>query len=124
MQTPVAFNGFGESSTTAWTSTPSQTVAVVDASSKVLASLEAGLDHYQNVLLLDSRAHAFLDIKRLRPSVIVVCIGMDDPRAGELLTMLTLDEETHEIPLVSLVTEERPVDSEEASGSPSGMWLN
>jgi hypothetical protein len=38
--------------------------------------------------------------------------------------MLTLDEETHEIPLVSLVTEERPVDSEEASGSPSGMWLN
>lgn len=124
MQTQDASDGHRASSTRAWTSMRTQTVAVVDASPTVLASLEAGLDgdRYSKVVLLDSHTHAYGEIKRFRPHVVIVCTSLNDPRGYTLLTMLKLDQETRDIPVVAITTDEQLGHAEEPM--PSNLWLN
>jgi PleD family two-component response regulator len=54
--------------------------------------------HCYNVLLLDSRAHAHAEIKRLRPRLVVVCTSFRRLEPFHLLTMLKLDHQTRDIP--------------------------
>lgn len=84
-----------------------EAVALVDATADVLEFVESTLEgHCYNVLLLDSRAHAHAEIKRLRPRVVVVCTRFDRLDSFQLLTMLKLDSATSDIPFVTLAVEE------------------
>jgi PleD family two-component response regulator len=94
-----------------------ETIAVVDANADVLAFLESALaGHCYNVLLLESCAHAHAEIKRLRPSVVVLCTSFDMLAACQLLTMLSLDKETREVPVVTLAIQDDAND-EDADGA-------
>jgi PleD family two-component response regulator len=97
-----------------------ETIAVVDANADVLAFVESALaGQCYNVLLLESRAHAHAEIKRLRPSVVVLCTSFDMLAGCQLLTMLNLDKETREIPVVTLAIQDDANDEDaEGAGAP------
>jgi PleD family two-component response regulator len=80
-----------------------QAVAFVDATADVLERMQnTPAGQYQNVLLLDSRAHAHAEIKRLRPRLVVVCTTFERLESFQLLTMLKVDRATSDIPCVTL----------------------
>lgn len=79
------------------------TVAVVDGDARVFAVLDQVLcGAPYNVLVLDSHAHAYRDVKRQHPTVVVLCGALDSLDGCQLLTMLKLDEDTRDIPVITL----------------------
>ena len=81
------------------------TIAIVNIGPRALEQFESmpESDGY-NLLILDSRTGAYGDIKRLRPSLVVVGAGLEED-ACQLLTMLKLDNETRDIPVVTIATD-------------------
>jgi hypothetical protein len=81
------------------------TIAIVNIGPRALERFDSipEIDDY-NLLILDSRAGAYGDIKRLRPNLVVVGAGLEDD-ACQLLTILKLDDETRPIPVVTIATD-------------------
>jgi CheY-like chemotaxis protein len=96
-------------------------VALVDAGPDDVEYLESLLEgRCYNVLLLDSRAHAHAEIKRLRPALVVLCTSFRHLEPFQLLTMLKLDRETRDIPFVTLAVDEHATDADEdGAGMPA-----
>jgi PleD family two-component response regulator len=106
-----------------------QTIAVVDGNTTVFASIETAMGAAcHTVLLLDSDAHAYADIRRLQPSLVVLCISLDNPGPVQLLTMLQMDSKTRSIPVttVAIENDDDADDSEDvaAGDPPPSVWLN
>jgi len=82
-----------------------QRVLIVNGSGDVLDVLEPVLDagNY-DVVFVESSAHAYSQIKRVQPDLVILCLAMDDADALTVLSMLKLDEETREIPVVTYTT--------------------
>lgn len=58
------------------------------------------------LVLIRSLAHAYLEIKRVAPDLIVLYLSSNDDAAGcRLLSMLRLDDETSIVPVWTHVTE-------------------
>ncbi len=86
---------------------PPPTVAIVDGNTRVLTVLDTILpESGYSVLVLDSRTHAYRDVKRQRPTVVVLCGAFASPSCCQLLTMLKLDEDTRDIPVITLASED------------------
>lgn len=83
-----------------------QKVVVVNGSNEILELLESVLDagHY-NVVFVAETEHADPQIKQARPNLIILCVAMDDPVGFHVLSMLKLDEETAEIPVLTYTNE-------------------
>ena len=88
------------------TAPATQKVVIVNGSTKVLELLDTVLDagHY-DVVCVESGAHAYSQIKRVQPNLVIICIRLDDPEAFQVLSMLKLDEGTREIPVLTCTTE-------------------
>src|SRR5437762_7385538 len=115
MLTNAATNA--ESSRTADTVAPTivaQKVVIVNGSPEVLDLLETVLDagHY-DVVFVESSAHAYSQIKRVQPNLVILCVRIDDADGFQVLSMLKLDEETRAIPVLTYTTEHDGDDSEE-----------
>ena len=83
------------------TPTP-QKVVVVSKQSQMNGLLETMLDAGQyDVVFVESTEHAYSHIKRLSPSLIIVCLDIDDIDGFQVLSMLKLDNETKAIPVVT-----------------------
>lgn len=97
-----------------------ETVALVDAGPDDIEYLESVFEgHCYDVHLLNSRAHAHAEIKRLRPGLVVVCTSFRRLEPFQLMTMLKLDRETRDIPFVTLAVEEDATQADEdAAGMP------
>ena len=94
-----------------------QRVLIVNGSGDVLDVLEPVLDagNY-DVVFVESSAHAYSQIKRVQPDLVILCLEMDDADALSVLSMLKLDEETRDIPVVTYTTagdEEREEEEED-----------
>jgi PleD family two-component response regulator len=94
-----------------------QRVLIVNGSGDVLDVLEPMLDagNY-DVVFVESSAHAYSQIKRVQPDLVILCLQMDDAEALNVLSMLKLDEETRDVPVVTYTTagdEEQEDDEEE-----------
>src|SRR6266852_4511035 len=76
-----------------------QKVLIVNGTTDVL---EAG--HY-DIVFVESSAHAYSQIKRVRPNLVILCVRIDDPEGFQVLSMLKLDEETRDIPVLTYTTE-------------------
>jgi PleD family two-component response regulator len=111
-----------------------QRVLIVNGSSDVLEVLEPVLDagNY-DVVFVESSAHAYSQIKRVRPDLVILCLEMDDADALRVLSMLKLDEETRDIPVVTYTTagddeqEEEEDDDEETpmfTSRPPALLMN
>ena len=83
-----------------------QKVVVVNGSNEILELLESVLDagHYDVVFVADAE-HAYSQIKRNRPNLVILCIGIDDPVGFHVLSMLKLDRETAAIPVLTYTNE-------------------
>jgi CheY-like chemotaxis protein len=56
-----------------------------------------------DVVFIESLDHAYSQIKRSNPQVVVMCLDMDDAGCFQVLSMLTLDSATSRIPIITYV---------------------
>src|SRR5881628_925536 len=89
-----------------------QKVVIVNGTTEILAVLETVLDagHY-DLVFVESSQHAYSQIKRVQPDLVILCVRIDDADGFQVLSMLKLDDETRAIPVLTYTTEG---DSEEA----------
>lgn len=86
---------------------PARTVALVDAGPESLAQLDCHLEMGRYALIfLDSRMRPYSDIKYLHPTLIVVSMRFESPSGCQVLTLLKLDPETRNIPVLVLLAAE------------------
>src|SRR5262245_51110428 len=80
----------------------SQQVVVVSKQSQLNGLLETVLDAGQyDVVFIESTEHAYSHIKRLSPHLVIVCLDIDDIDGFQVLSMLKLDPDTKNIPVVT-----------------------
>ena len=113
--------------------TASQQVVVVSKQSQLNGLLETVLDAGQyDVVFIESTEHAYTHIKRLTPHLVIVCLDIDDIDGFQVLSMLKLDSDTKNIPVVTCTVsqddEETPDNSvdrpEDVFNQPAAMQLN
>ena len=78
-----------------------RTVVVV-SSHPYLHALETvleGMEH--DVVFVEAMSHAYSQIKRAMPDLIVVCLSDDDAASCQVLSMLRLDGQTAGIPVLT-----------------------
>jgi two-component system phosphate regulon response regulator PhoB len=105
-----------------------QKVLIVNGSSDVLEVLEPVLDagNY-DVVFVEASAHAYSQIKRVQPDLVILCVAMDDAEGLNVLSMLKLDAETRDIPVVTYTSasdeeeepEEDDTDTQMFTGRPA-----
>jgi PleD family two-component response regulator len=86
--------------------TLAQKVVIVNGSAEVLELLETALDagHY-DVVFVESSEHAYSQIKRVRPNLVILCVRIADMDGFQVLSMLKLDDDTRDIPVLTYTTE-------------------
>ena len=76
-----------------------QKVVIVNGSAGILELVETVLDAGRyDVVFVESSQHAYSQIKRVLPNLVILCVDVDDHDALQVLSMLKLDEETRSIP--------------------------
>src|SRR5204862_7584845 len=112
-----------------------QKVVIVNGSPEILDMLETVLDagHY-DVVFVESSAHAYSQIKRVQPNLVILCVRIDDTDGFQVLSMLKLDADTRAIPVLTYTTDQEgheseeeasePSESEMFSGSKAAVWMN
>ena len=95
--------------------TPVQKVVVVNGNTEVLGMLEAVLDAGRyDMVFVESGEHAYSHIKQVVPNLVILCTRIEELNGFQLLTMLKLDPETREIPVLTYTTEYEGQDFETA----------
>jgi PleD family two-component response regulator len=83
-----------------------QKVVVVDGNAEVLGMLESVLDAGRyDMVFVESSDHAYSQIKKVLPNLVIVCARIEQLASFQLLTMLKLDSETRDIPVLTYTTE-------------------
>jgi PleD family two-component response regulator len=79
-----------------------QKVVIVNGSTEILELLESVLEagHY-DIVFVESSAHAYSQIKRVKPNLVILCVRIEDLDGFQVLSMLKLDEETRAIPVLT-----------------------
>src|SRR5947199_3405812 len=91
-----------------------QKVVIVNGSPEILELLETVLDAGRyDVVFVESSQHAYSQIKRVQPNLVILCVRIDDGDGFQVLSMLKLDEETRAIPVLTYTSEYEGQESEE-----------
>src|ERR1700752_3862119 len=86
--------------------TPVQKVVVVNGNTEVLTLLETVLDAGRyDMVFVESGDRAYSQIRRVLPNLVILCAGIEDLDGFQLLTMLKLDPEARNIPVLTYTTE-------------------
>jgi CheY-like chemotaxis protein len=86
-----------------------QNVVIVNGNTEAVRLLESVLDGGRyDVVFVESSSHAYSQIKRVRPHLVILCVRMDDAEALQVLSMLKLDQETRDIPVITYASEREP----------------
>lgn len=86
--------------------TPVQKVVVVNGSTEVLGMLESVLDAGRyDMVFVESGEHAYSQIKKVLPNLVILCTRIEHLDGFQLLTMLKLDPQTRDIPVLTCTTE-------------------
>ena len=111
-----------------------QKVVIVNGTPEILDLLESVLDagHY-DVVFVESSHHAYSQIKRVQPHLVILCVRIAEADGFQVLSMLKLDDETREIPVLTYTTEYDGQESEDEVPELSGtemftakpaVWMN
>ena len=111
-----------------------QKVVIVNGTPEILDLLETVLDagHY-DVVFVESSHHAYSQIKRVQPNLVILCVRIAEADGFQVLSMLKLDEETREIPVLTYTTEYDGQESDDEVPELSGaemftakpaVWMN
>ena len=121
--------------TAPWARRTTQKVVVVNGSHDLLKRLEFLLDagHY-DIVFAAHLDHAYSEIKKTRPDLVILCLALEDPIGFQVLSMLKLDADTAGIPLLTCTIDDQfvrpdaePEDDEpdsELPASPIALRLN
>ena len=83
-----------------------QKVVVVNGNTDVLGMLETVLDAGRyDMVFVESGEHAYSQIKKVLPNLVILCARIENLEGFQLLTMLKLDDETKDIPILTYTTE-------------------
>jgi PleD family two-component response regulator len=95
-----------------------QKVVIVNGGDEVLELLETVLDagHY-DVVFVESARHAYSQIKKVQPNLVILCLDLDADEGFRVLSMLKLDDETRDIPLLTCAVGPRDEQDEEPEPS-------
>ena len=86
--------------------TPVQKVVVVNGNTEVLGMLETVLDAGRyDMVFVESGEHAYSQVKKVLPNLVILCTRIEQLDGFQLLTMLKLDPETRDIPVLTYTTE-------------------
>ena len=95
--------------------TPVQKVVVVNGNTEVLGMLETVLDAGRyDMVFVESSDRAYSQIKRVVPNLVILCTRIEELDGFQLLTMLKLDPDTREVPVLTYTTECEGQDFDEA----------
>ena len=102
-----------------------QKVLIVNGEPESLAFLEAIVDagNY-DVVFVESTAHAYSQVKRVKPDLVILCVNIDDNTSLQVLSMLRLDDETRRIPVLTYATDDetQEEEAEEAEGAVAPLF--
>ncbi|MEQ1572957.1 MAG: hypothetical protein ABL993_01795 [Vicinamibacterales bacterium] len=86
--------------------TPLQKVVVVNGDTELFGMLDTvlGAGRY-DMVFMESTSDAYSKIKMVVPNLIILCTRIDELDGFQLLTMLKLDPETRDIPVMTYTTE-------------------
>ena len=85
---------------------PVQKVVVVNGNTEVLGMLETVLDAGRyDMVFVESSDHAYSQIKKVVPNLVILCTRIEELDGFQLLTMLKLDADTKDIPVLTYTTE-------------------
>ena len=92
--------------TNQFAATPVQKVVVVNGNTEVLGMLETVLDAGRyDMVFVESSDRAYSQIKKVVPNLVILCTRIEELDGFQLLTMLKLDAETKDIPILTYTTE-------------------
>ncbi len=98
-----------------------QKVVVVDGNAEVLNMLETVLDAGRyDMVFVESSDRAYSQIKKVVPNLVVLCTHINELEGFQLLTMLKLDSETQDIPVLTYTTEFEGQDFD----APASPWAD
>jgi len=115
--------------------TATQKVVIVNGTAEILDLLENVLDagHY-DVVFVESSEHAYSQIKRVQPNLVILCVRIEEADGFQVLSMLKLDDDTRDIPVLTYTTEYDGQPSDEELPEPSeaeiftsakpAVWMN
>jgi len=90
-----------------------QKVVIVNGSSEILVMLEMALDAGRyDVVFVESNEHAYSQIKRVQPNLVILCVRIEDMDGFQVLSMLKLDDETRGIPVLTYTNEHEGEDAD------------
>jgi PleD family two-component response regulator len=94
---------------------PVQKVVVVNGNTEVLGMLETVLDAGRyDMVFVESGDRAYSQIKKVIPNLVILCTKIEELEGFQLLTMLKLDSDTRDIPVLTYTTECEGQDFDEA----------
>jgi len=92
-----------------------QKVVVVNGNTEVLGMLETVLDAGRyDMVFVESGDRAYSQIKKVVPNLVILCTKIEELDGFQLLTMLKLDSDTRNIPVLTYTTECEGQDFDEA----------
>jgi CheY-like chemotaxis protein len=98
--------GIASEPSAAWVRTAAQKVVIVNGRPGIMSVLDAMLDAGRyDILFVESQANAYSQIKRAQPSLVILCVRLDDMDGFQVLSMLKLDEDTRRIPILTLAAD-------------------
>ncbi len=116
LKTTIAPTSLNRSPYDVANATDTQRVMIVNGCTGILELIETILRAGRyDVVFVESSDHAYSQIKRLQPDLVILCVRLDHVDGFHVLTMLKLDEETRNIPLLTYATS---CDSEEMEEEP------
>ena len=71
-----------------------------------------------HVVFVESTAHAYSQIRRVIPDVVLVCLELDDLAAFQVLSMMQADSSTSSIPVIMSLMDGRRSKSEDQFAEP------
>jgi len=99
--------------------TTAQKVVIVNGSAEILGLLDTALEAGRyDVVFVESQEHAYSQIKRVQPQLVILCVRIEDRDSFQVLSMLKLDEETRRIPVLTYTTEFEGQKTEEEAAEP------
>jgi CheY-like chemotaxis protein len=94
---------------------PTGKVVIVNGSPEVMAVVESAVEagHY-GMVFIESIEHAYSQIKRVQPNLVILCVRLGEMQGLQVLSMLKLDEATRRIPVITYAAEEQAAAEEAA----------
>ncbi len=87
-------------------SATTQKVVIVNGSAEMLELIDSAFEagHY-DVVFVESTDFAYSRIKQVQPDLVILCLHLEDIDSFQVLSMLKLDDETRDIPVLTCMNE-------------------